>query len=139
MGGIDYFIQIIGLAVGTGAAVSGLIAIWNYRRELRRRREAPTLEDRIKTLTQNLESASTVVSEIEAEIQERSKIVKKLRNDVQLYEQLRKLSQSQAEAVAQTIKSEVTRESGKSIWRNAIISFVIALAFFLFGFWVRGA
>ena len=139
MGEIGYFIQIIGLVVGIGAAVSGLTALLSYWREQKRGREAPTLEDRIKTLTQNLGSASAAISEIEAEIQNRTKIVEKLRNDVQLYEQLRKLSQSQVEAVAQTIRSEITHESKKSIWRNAMMTFGVALIFFFLGFWLRGA
>jgi len=104
----------------------------------KRKKEAPNLEDRITTLTENLKNSSTVISEIEAEIQNRAKIVEKLRDDVKLYEQLRELSQSQVEAVAQTIRSEITHESKKSFWRNAIITFVIALAFFFLGFWLRG-
>jgi transcriptional regulator NrdR family protein len=136
--GIDYLIQIMGLAIGTSAAISGLIAILSYRREQKRGKEAPTLEGRIITLTENLKSSLSVISDIEAEIQNRAKIVEKLRNDAQLYEQLRELSQSQVEAVAQTIRSEITHESKKSVLRNAIITFVIALAFFFLGFWLRG-
>ena len=138
MAGIDYFIQITGLALGASIAVSGLLAIWSYRREQRRRKKAPTLEDRIGTLTRNLESASAVISEIEGEISRRSEIAGKLKNDVQRYEQLRELSQSQVEAIAQTIRGEIAGESRKSIWRNAIITFVIAFAFFFLGLWVGG-
>jgi transcriptional regulator NrdR family protein len=134
--GIDYFIQIMGLAIGTSAAISGLVAILSYRREQKRRKEAPTLEDRIRTLTQNLESASGAISEIESEISRRNEIAEKLKNDMERYEQLRELNQPQVEAIAQTIRSEITSESRKSIWRNAIVNFAIALAFFFLGWWV---
>jgi len=43
--GIDYLIQIIGLAIGTSAAISGLIAILSYRRE---QKLEPILRDGIK-------------------------------------------------------------------------------------------
>ena len=139
MAGIDYFIQIIGLAVGTSAAVAGLTAIWSWRRQQRRREQAPTLEDKIAALTESLQSSSSVISEIEAEMEKRSEIAQKLKNDVQRYGQLRELSQSQVEAVAQTIRSEIAGESRKSIWRNAIITFAIALIFFFVGLWVGRA
>ncbi|GAH37891.1 unnamed protein product [marine sediment metagenome] len=138
MGGIDYFIQITGLAIGTSGAVAGLVAIWSYRRQRRRRKEAPTLEDRIETLTQNLESSSAVISEIEDEISKRSHMAEKLREDVRRYEQLKELNQSQVEAIVQTVRSEIAGESRKSIWRNAIVTFAIALVFFFLGLWVGG-
>ena len=126
------------LAVAASGLVAGLTAIWSYLLQQRLRKKAPSLEDRIGTLTKNLESASAVISEIESEISKRSEMAEKLREDVRRYEQLRELSQSQVEAVAQTIRSEITGESRKSIWRNAIITFVITLAFFFLGFWMGG-
>jgi len=131
--GIDYSIQITGLAIGTSATISGLIAVLSYRREQKRRKEAPTLEDRIRTLTQNLESASGAISEIEGEISRRSEIAEKLKNDVERYEQLRELNQPQVEAIAQTIRSEISGESKKSLRRNAIITFAVAIGFFFLG------
>jgi len=124
---------VLALVVG---ALSGFIALITERK---RKAKAPTLEDKITALTENLQSSSSVISEIEAEIEKRSEIAEKLKGDVQRYEQLKELSQSQVEAVAQTIRSEITGESRKSIWRNAIMTFVIALVFFFLGFWVRGA
>lgn len=125
-------------AIGIATLVSVLGALFDLWMERKRREKAPTLEDRITSLTENLKSSSSVISEIQAEIEKRSEIAQKLKTDVQRYEQLRELNQPQVEAIAQTIRSEITGESRKSIWRNAIITFVIALAFFFLGFWVRG-
>lgn len=115
---MDYFIQIIGLAIGASTAAAGLTALLSYRRQQERRKKSPTLEERVKILAQNLESASGVISEIEDEISKRSEIAKRLRGDIQQYEKLKKLNQSQVEAIAQTIRSEMASESKKSIWRN---------------------
>jgi len=130
--------SIIAVLLGVvAAALSYWVGYWSEARKSKR--EAPTLEDRITTLTENLRSSSSVISEIEAEIDKRRQIADRLRNDVQRYEQLRELNQSQVEAIAQTIRSEIAGESRKSIWRNALITFVVALAFFFLGFWIRGA
>jgi len=108
------------------------------RTERLRKERTPTLEDRIATLLENLKSSSSVVSDIEAEIEKRREIAEKLKDDVQRYEQLREINQSQVEAIAQTIRGEMVAESRKSLWRNAIVTFVIALVFFFLGLWVGG-
>ena len=112
--------------------------LYAYIEKDRKAKEAPTLEDRITSLTENLKSSSSVISEIEVEIDKRRDIAEKLKKDVQWYGQLKQMTQSQVEAIAQAIRSEISVESRKSIWRNAVITFVIALAFFFLGFWLRG-
>jgi len=139
MAEMDYLIiQIIGLVVGAGAAFSGLTALLSYRREQRRKKEAPTIEDKITALAENLKSSLSVISEIESEIESRSQIVSKLKDDVKRYEKLKELNEAQVEAVAQTIRGEIAGESRKSLWRNAIITFIVAMIFFFLGFWLRG-
>jgi len=130
--------SIIGAAVA--ALLTGVISfLLGYRNEVqKKKKEAPTLEDKITTFTENLKNSLSVISEIEVEVEKRSEIAERLKKDVQRYEQLKALSQSQVEAVAQTIRSEITHESKRSILRNAIITFVIALAFFFLGWWVGG-
>jgi hypothetical protein len=138
MTGTDYLIQITGLVVGASAAASGLITIWNYRREQKRKKEAPTIEDKITTLAGSLKSSLSVISEIESEIESRSKIVSKLKEDVKRYEKLKELNETQVDAIAQTIRGEIAGESRKSLWRNALITFGVAMIFFFLGFWLRG-
>jgi chromosome segregation ATPase len=127
---------LIGMVAAVIASLLG--ATFALLGERKRKEKAPTLEDKITILTENLKSSLSAISEIETEINKRSGIAEKLKNDVQRYEQLKELSQSQVEAVAQTIRSEITAESKTSMWRNAIITFVIALAFFFLGWWVGG-
>ena len=129
----------ISISIAVALLASIVTLLFGYQREEEKAKKAPTLENRIATLTENLKSSSSVISEIEAEIGKRSEIAERLKNDVQRYEQLRELNQSQVEAIAQTIRSEITGESRKSIWRNALITFVIALVFFFLGLWVGSA
>ena len=129
----------VGIAVALSGLVTGFMTLRAARVRASREKEAPSLDDRITTLTDSLRSASSVISEIEKEISKRSQTALKLREDVQRYEQLKDLSQAEVEAVAQTLRSAIAGESRKSMWRNAIITFVIALVFFFVGWFVRGA
>ena len=126
------FLLALGIS-GMAGALTFLVSLWIERK---RREKAPTLEDRITSLTGNLKSSSSVISEIQTEIEKRGEIAQKLKADVQRYEQLRELNQPQVEAIAQTIRSEISGESRKSMWRNAGIAFAIALVFFFIGWWV---
>jgi predicted PurR-regulated permease PerM len=99
----------------------------------------PSIEDKITTLATNFKNSLTVISEIESEIENRSKIVNKLQDDVKRFEQLKELSKTQVEAIAQTLRGEIAGESKKSLWRNAIITFIVSLLFFFLGYWLRGA
>ena len=134
---IEYNSMFLGLVTAIIAAGIGALAAW--WNEQKRKAKAPTLENKINTLTVSLKSFASVISEIETEIDKRRDIAERLRGDVQRYEQLKELTQSQVEAITQTITGEVAGESKKSIWRNAIMTFVIASLFFLLGFWIRGA
>ena len=74
-----------------------------------------------------------VISEIENEVNSRNQLLERLRSDVQQYEQLRQLNEAQAEAVTQTIRSELVRGRRFSNAINGAITFVVALAFFVAG------
>jgi Flp pilus assembly protein TadB len=135
---------LIDIGLSVAGAVLALITsfltfILAYQRQKQRNKKAPTLEDKITTLATSLKSSLTVISEIESEIESRSKIVTKLQDDVKRYEQLKELNKAQVEAIAQTIRGELAGESKKSLWRNAIITFIVSLVFFFLGFWLRGA
>ncbi len=131
--------EIFGILGIIFSILAALSAFADARRAERKRREqAPTLENRIETMMQNLKLSSAAISEIEVEIRKRSEIVNKLKKDVHVYTQLRELNQSQVEAIAQTIRREIIGESRKSMWRSTIITFFIALAFFFLGWLLRG-
>ena len=128
-------------SVGIGVGVAGLVTIifaYITSKLLSRERKTTTIEDRIATLTDSLKSSIEVISELESEIDNRSKMVSKLKDDAERYEKLKVLNEEQVEAIAQTFRGEIKSESKKSIWRNAIINFVVALLFFLLGYLIRG-
>ena len=135
---MDFYITPL-VAVALSAGVTALLSMFTTIRKRKEKEKAPTIEDRITTLSESLKNSLSVISEIESEIENRSQVVSKLKDDVKRYEKLKELNEAQVEAIAQTIRGEIAGESRKSIWRNAIITFVVALIFFFLGFWLRGA
>lgn len=125
--------EVLAIGVGASAFASALYSLLNYWRQQRRKEKAPTLEDRVKTLTGDLEVASASISEIEREISKRREMAEKLREDVKYYEQIKTLNEAQVEAIALTLRAEMGRSQRRSIYINAIIAFVVALAFFMLG------
>lgn len=132
------FSSLLGISISSAAVVVTIIMLITSAIERKKKEGAPTLEDKIQTLTESLGSSLSVISEIESEIESRSRIADKLKTDVARYEQLREINKSQVDAIAQTIRGEITGESRKSLWINAIITFFVALIFFFLGFWLRG-
>ena len=125
--------QTIAIALALAGSISAFWSFLMWRAAQKRKKLAPSLEDRITSLTESLKSSVAIISEIETEINKRREIVEKLSEDVSRYEQLRELNQAQVEALTQTIKSELSGESRKSLWRNAIITFAVAVGFFFLG------
>ena len=124
------------IALLTSLSAGALTLFASRFRSRKISKEAPSLEDVVKVLAANLESASASISQIESEILKRKEVVAKLKQDAELFQQLKDLNQAQVEAIAQTIRGEVATISNKSIWINAIVAFVIAAIFFVIGFFV---
>jgi uncharacterized protein (DUF3084 family) len=131
---VDFAATFIGLVTSIIAAT--LAFIITSRLLKRSAKKAPSLEETIKSLVENLEAASSSISQIESEISKRREITDKLRQDAEHFQELKALNQAQVDAIAQTIRVEVSSISKKSIWINAIITFVVALIFFIIGFFV---
>lgn len=125
------------IGISASALIAAIIALISYLVQKKRSKKSPSIEDKITSLNNNLKDSLSVISEIESEIKNRSEIVNKLKEDDRRYEEIKELNQSQVEAIAQTIKGELASESRKSLWRNAIITFIVALIFFLLGFWTN--
>ena len=85
-------------------------------------------EERIDRLTKSLKEASSLSSEIENEITKRNELVVKLKNDLERYEELKKLKVTEVEAVVRTMRGELRREGTKSIWASAGLNFIFFLA-----------
>jgi TolA-binding protein len=88
-----------------------------------------TLEDRINKLTSALKESSHLVTEVEAEINERRNLVQELQKDAEKYEKLVSMNKDQVEAVAQLLQGELKKEGNKSFWKGILANFI----FFVLG------
>lgn len=84
--------------------------------------------DRIDRLSRALKESIELTSEIESEIRSRHQVVEKLKEDVERYEELSSIKASEVEAVAQTIRGEIKRESNKSLFKSTAINFLFFIA-----------
>ena len=122
---------IIGVVLAIAcAALSFVLEVSQQRRD---RAKAPTLEVRVKTLVRHLQVASASVSEIEREISKRREMAEKLKEDAKYYEQLKALSETQVEAIASTLRAEMGRSQRRSLYINAVVTFIVAPVFFMLG------
>lgn len=126
-------IEVISIGLAVSATVAAVAQLVGYEQAQRRKKRAPTLEDRISDLAKNLEIASSTISEIENEISKRREMAEKLREDAQYYEQLRELNKAQIEVVASALRGDITRVEKHSRYINAAITFGIAFLFFMLG------
>jgi len=80
----------------------------------------PQLElvDKIRVLTQSLNSSATVIGEIEKEISDRIKLVDRLKNDAATAEHLASLHREQAEAIAQALKGQLRKQEQDNFWSS---------------------
>ena len=87
-----------------------------------------TTSERIDRLSKALKESISLTNEIENEIRERHSIVTKLQGDVDRYESLAKLKESEVEAIAQTLRGELQSEGSKSLLKSAFVSLVFFIA-----------
>lgn len=93
-------------------------------------------QERIDRLAKSLKEAANLSSEIEAEINRRHKMVEKLKNDAERFDELAKLKAAEVEAVVQTMRGELQREGNKSFWKAAAINLVFFIAGVVVTFYV---
>lgn len=94
-----------------------------------RKKQDPTLESRIDSLTTSLKDAAGLIDHIESEIQHRSSLADKLKRDVERYKTLKDMDAEEVEAIMQSLRGELKKEGRKSFWAGVGINFV----FFTFG------
>lgn len=119
---------IVGSAAAAGAFLSAFVEL--LRRFLGKKREEETIEQRIERLTVSLGEATQLINQIGGEIENRHALVAKLQSDIETYKQIKELSQTQVESVAQLLRGELRKEGQRSFWRNVAVNF---------GFFVLGA
>jgi phosphate/sulfate permease len=121
MGLESILVPIIGIIVA-------LFVQFLTRMTLRERKESTT-EDRVKRLTNSLSEAVSLIGAIEAEIKSRSELAIQLEQDIKKYNQLKDISKSEVEAIAQLFRGELAKESRVSFWRGVGVNFL----FFILG------
>jgi hypothetical protein len=109
-------------------AVLGVTVGFYFGQQKIEQRDQTSLEARIEQLTRSLNIASSTISAIELEIEQRRKLVDDLKRDAQTAEALREASRQQVEAIAQVLRGEIARgKSGFDWWdfaKNLLFTFL---------------
>jgi len=87
-----------------------------------------TTNERISRLSKSLKESIALTNEIESEIKQRHELASKLQADVERFEHLAKLKESEIEAVAQTLRGELKSEGTKSFWKSILVSMFFFIA-----------
>jgi hypothetical protein len=116
---MDFLVVLI-----TNAIVGSVSSILLERLSREKKSKKESVEERINKLTYSLRESSALVGQIESEIQERSALVQKLKNDAETYEQIAKLKASEVEAVAQLFRGELKKEGQRSFWQSVGMNFL---------------
>lgn len=113
-------------AISVGAAVS---FIGEYFKKKQEKKETPDLNKRVNELTKSLSQSTSLIAEIQEDIEKRHELVTKLKKDTEHYETLSKLKEKETEAVAQLLKGIVNNDSRNSFYKGALMNFI----FFVMG------
>jgi amino acid transporter len=131
---LKIFLIIMGVAVGIPFILTLIRLFWGGTEE----RKEPTLQNRISSLTKNLESSVAVITEIEAEISKRKSLAQQLEADIERYKKLEGISKEQVEAIVQILRIPLKKESRRSLILNGIVNVVVAFGFFILGYFIGG-
>ena len=125
---IDHALPFLAIAVVVGGLVS-VVGTLFAEFVKSPKQEEETLDVRVNKLTNSLGDATHLISQIETEIETRSELASRLRDDINRYNKLKKLRAPEVEAVAQVLRGELKSEGSKSFWKGVIVNFI----FFLLG------
>ena len=89
-----------------------------------REKRGETTSERIEKLSRALTDATQLIGGIERELNERHRLVEKLREDCDRYDQLAKLKATEVEAVVQALRGELRQEGRRSFWQSVLLNFV---------------
>ena len=114
------------LAAG-GLAIAAEYLKLRIDRKIREKR-GETTSERIEKLSRALTDATNLIGGIERELKERHRLVEKLREDCDRYDQLAKLKATEVEAVVQSLRGELRQEGRRSFWQSVFLNFVFFLS-----------
>lgn len=124
----EIFLKILPTFLVAGGAAIGMEYLKvKLDRKIKEKR-GETTSERIERLSKALKESISLTNEIEQEIQKRHSMVTKLQDNVNRYESLAKLKESEVEAIAQTLRGELRSEGSKSLLKSALISLVFFVA-----------
>ena len=89
--------------------------------------ERPSLEQRIKLLTESLNTSARTITEIEDEVAARQKLVAKLKADAETAQALASMNQKQTEAIAQALRGQLEQQERSSFWKNIWLNVFFAV------------
>jgi len=101
-----------------------------------RERRGETTAVRIEKLFQALSESTRMIASIERELNERSGLVQRLRDDCKRYDELAKLKGAEVEAVVQSLRGELRKEGKRSFWQAVGLNFLFFLAGVVVSFYV---
>ena len=87
------------------------------------------ITSRIKDVSTVLENSVQELGELQIELEERVKMVEKLKEEAEQAETIISLTEEQVKAVRTTLNNELQKEGRKSFWQGVIVNFV----FFVLG------
>lgn len=96
---------------------------------LKRKSKEDNIASRIKDVSTMLESSVQELGGLQAELEERVKMVEKLKEEAEQAETIISLTEEQVKAVRTTLNRELQRESWKSFWQGVTVNFI----FFVLG------
>jgi len=126
--GSEIFLKMLPIVIAAGGVAIGLEYLKIRVERKIKHKFGETTSERIDRLSKALKESMSLTNDIEKEIQQRHSIVTKLKQDVDRFEKLAKIKESEVEAIAQTIRGELRAEGSKSLFKSALISFFFFIA-----------
>ena len=114
----------LGVLATLGAAGSLIGELIGKLIRKKEEKKKPELTKRVETLTASLTKSTSLISEIQDEIEKRHELVTKLKEDTEHYNTLSKLKEKEAEAVAQLLEGIVNKDSQRSFYKGVIVNFI---------------
>lgn len=117
---VSWLIVVVVLSIIFGVIISvvgyvGISAISYFRSDTESVPQ-PTLKDRIDNLSRSLSEATTIISEVEGEVNTRKNLLAQLERDRKVTEELVKLNKEQVAAVTSAIGGELNKDKRSEFW-----------------------
>lgn len=120
------------ISLGIAFSSTAEMFVHFYRTLLKGEKESQPktdISDRIKTVTAMLSAPMKELNLLQLELEQRIKLVEKLKEDAEQAEQIISMSEEQVSAVRKALNQELQKEGKKSFWQGVAVNFI----FFILG------